>query len=287
MKKYTLIVICIAIYCSSAKADEIYQVTTQKLNIRKEIGGNSKPFGYIPFGEKISVIDKSNQSWYKVRTKNGEGYVSSKYLLLVKEGKNEKKISNKEYNIILACVTLLIIIFAVIISIKPNTNFTINYRRFFTILGVSIILVLFYNIYNKETNSIELDQITGFFTHTQDKEDIKIQIEKTYFGIVNGAYTSEGIQGIGPSGLPFYNQNIGIIYIMRLLPFVSLYSKFNLEPKNIIISNITRDSAEVTYNLIVTSGEKSNIVKVNMTVKKIGGSWKLDGKNAFGEKKSE
>ncbi len=120
--------------------------------------------------------------------------------------------------------------------------------------------------------------------HSKDKVAIKEQIEKTYFGILNGAYTSYTIQGIGAEGLPFYNSNLENYIAMGLIPMVNaLDHKIKIEPKNINVYQFDDDNtAYVKYDLIVESENKTDSIKIDMITKKIGGYWKLDGEKFFG-----
>src|SRR2546428_2338934 len=124
MRKHLLILVLIffgVVTSLSLRAQEIYKVNAERLNIRKDLGNHSKPYGYILKGELVTIIDKSNPDWFKVRLKNGEGYVSSKYLEFVrkKDIKAPSEItdsnffkSNKFVVLSLALIVLGIFLFA-------------------------------------------------------------------------------------------------------------------------------------------------------------------------------
>jgi hypothetical protein len=161
-------------------------------------------------------------------------------------------------------------------SYETETKKANNTWVWFSIIGV--VAILLFLMYDKNTNSFQINKLTGVFdSHSKDREEIKNQIERTYFGLLNGAYTSEGIQGLGADGLPFYNQNMSTLFAMGLMPFANLSGEFKLEPKNISIENITEDTAFAKYNLVMTNKEEQTNIPIAMTVKKIGGHWKLDG----------
>lgn len=124
-----------------------------------------------------------------------------------------------------------------------------------------------------------------FDTHAKDKSLIKEQIEKTYFGMANGAYTSATIQGIGAEGLPFYNINFSNVAVMGLAPLANIFGyKVQMEPKNIDVYNFIDDNtAQVKYDLLVQTGNDTNFAKIDMIVKKVSGYWKLDGETFFGK----
>lgn len=123
-----------------------------------------------------------------------------------------------------------------------------------------------------------------FDSYSKDRVEIKEQIEKTYFGLLNGGYTSETLKGVGPDGLPFYNQNMDNVLAMGLLPLANLMGVgLKLEPKNIdVYEFIDEITAKVKYDVIVQTGEVRDSVRIDMVAKKIGGYWKLDGEKAFG-----
>ncbi len=125
---------------------------------------------------------------------------------------------------------------------------------------------------------------TLFDRHSKDKALIKEQIEKTYFGISNGAYTSQTIQGEGLDNLPFYNSNLKDAMAMGLVPLANyLGLKVSFEPRNIDVYDFKDDNtAEVRYDLVEHNDDEIDTGKINMEVRKIGGSWKLDGEKAFG-----
>jgi hypothetical protein len=128
-----------------------------------------------------------------------------------------------------------------------------------------------------------------FDMHGKDKTLIKEQIEKTYFGIANGAYTSATIQGIGADGMPFYNLNLANVTLMGLTPLANIFGyKIQMEPQNIDVYNFIDDNtAQVRYDLQVITGDDSRSAKINMTVKKIGGIWKLDGEKFIGDQNKQ
>lgn len=160
-------------------------------------------------------------------------------------------------------------------------------KSWLSLLIFAGIAALLYIMYDKETNSFQINKIISIVDgNSKEKEKIKNQIEKTYFGLLNGAYTSEEIQGLGADGLPFYNQNFRTLLAMGFMPLALLGGDFKLEPKNIEIENITSDSASVSYDLVFGSSADQTTTPITMTVKKIGGKWKLDG-NKFLPKEKE
>ena len=57
------------------------------LRLRESASGSSGIITTMSYGEKVTVLDKSNSSWYKVRTSSGKtGYCSSSYLKSTSSG---------------------------------------------------------------------------------------------------------------------------------------------------------------------------------------------------------
>jgi hypothetical protein len=153
----------------------------------------------------------------------------------------------------------------------------------FVLVGL-IVIILLYIMYDKKTNSFRLDNMSTIFSrHQKDKEEIKNQIEKAYFGLTNGAYTSQTIQG-GSDGLPFYNQNLGSVMAMGLMPLANLFGKMEVKPENInIYEFIDDDKAKVKYDLHLITETFDDSTEIDMIAKKVGGYWKLDADKFFGK----
>lgn len=156
-------------------------------------------------------------------------------------------------------------------------------QKFLSILPIILLVVLsflFYMAYDNTTKSFSLNKLSEHFDiHSKEKKEIKNQIETTYFGLINGAYTAEGVKGIGAENLPFYNQDLKTLVAMGFMPFITLAGNVQIQPKNIEISNVTDETALATYELIITENSKTQTFPIKMIVKKIGGHWKLDGQN--------
>lgn len=55
-------------------------VTGGKLNVREKPNKNSTKLGQLADGAKVTVLEKTNADWYKIKSGNLTGYVMSKYL---------------------------------------------------------------------------------------------------------------------------------------------------------------------------------------------------------------
>lgn len=60
-------------------ASEYYKSTADKLNVRKGPGTEYLTIGHLNKGTTVKVLEKK-KGWFKIKVKNGEGFVSSKYL---------------------------------------------------------------------------------------------------------------------------------------------------------------------------------------------------------------
>lgn len=136
-------------------------------------------------------------------------------------------------------------------------------------------------------NSIFL--FVGYFSHTgflnpeapfqtfsKEKDEIIKQIESVYFRVTNGVYRN--IENIGtPENFPFYNSDLSTIALMKVIPIYEI----KLEPREIQINHLNKDTTETTYNLLITKDIQSNPIPIRMIVKKIGDTWKLDAQKFY------
>jgi hypothetical protein len=101
-------------------AGDIYK-TTSELKFRKEPNSHSHAYGTIKSGEEVIVIDKTDSEWFKIEHGGKTGYLSSKYLTLIRaeakkevpkpvEVKTEEKSSSATIWIIAGALILLYII---------------------------------------------------------------------------------------------------------------------------------------------------------------------------------
>jgi hypothetical protein len=153
----------------------------------------------------------------------------------------------------------------------------INFRNFLMTLSIVIIscigTVLFIT-YDRGTNSFKTNKLLETFdSHSKDREEIKNQIERAYFGLSTLNY--------GTDGPLFYNQNVSTAMSMLMIPMYLLTNNLKFETDNISIESITEKTASVKYDLIVITNKTSKKVSISMIVKKIGGKWMLDRENFF------
>jgi hypothetical protein len=139
-------------------------------------------------------------------------------------------------------------------------------------------------LYDSKTNSFKIDKITSIFSvqQSKEKEEIKRQLEKTYFDVFNGKYTAQNFTG--GVEIPFYNTNINTLVVMGLGPLATFTGNLKVEPYDIDVYDINRDdnSAKIKYNIKVVTKKGTVNGSIDMDVKKIGGVWKFDAEKFFG-----
>lgn len=168
-----------------------------------------------------------------------------------------------------------------IITLKQKSNKNVLYW----IISFLLIIILFFLLYDRKTNSIKFDRITSIFsTHSKDKEEIKTQLEKAYFNVMNGTYTTQNISGLGSDGLPFYNTDVKALTVMGLAPFAQFFGSLKLEPNNIDVYefNGNDNTAKVKYDVTVINERDTMTGHIDLLAKKIGGLWKFDAEKFFG-----
>jgi uncharacterized protein YgiM (DUF1202 family) len=65
---------------SSSSASAVYIVTASQLNVRSGPARTYTSLGYVTKGQKLSVISKQSNGWYKINFKDKTGFVSGKYV---------------------------------------------------------------------------------------------------------------------------------------------------------------------------------------------------------------
>jgi hypothetical protein len=145
----------------------------------------------------------------------------------------------------------------------------------YTIVVLLIIFVVF--LYDKETKTFSFNKISNSIGLRSDQKEIEKQLENVYFGLINGAYTEQRLTGTTPENLPFYNCDLSTLMVMGFAPLTMISGPFSLEPRNIKILKLYDNKADVTYDLVISDNGKESIKPISMTLKKIGGNWKLDG----------
>lgn len=66
--------------CTMLFAQTLRNGSNKGLNLRSEPNQNSKVLLSVPHNAKVTIVDKNNSEWYKVKYDGKTGYVSSQYL---------------------------------------------------------------------------------------------------------------------------------------------------------------------------------------------------------------
>jgi uncharacterized protein YgiM (DUF1202 family) len=80
MTRIFFLLIALFIFTDHLSAQDIYRVKADKLRVREAKDSKSKIIGFIPRNENVAVLDAGDAKFYKVKLKNGEGWVSKDFL---------------------------------------------------------------------------------------------------------------------------------------------------------------------------------------------------------------
>ena len=152
---------------------------------------------------------------------------------------------------------------------------------------LAIFLIAFI-LYDSKTNSFKIDRITSIFSTQQskEKEEIKKQLEKTYFDVLNGKYTAQNFTGGVET--PFYNTNVNTLIVMGLGPLATFTGNLKVEPNNIDVYELNENdnTAKLKYDIKIITKEDTVLGKIDMDAKKIGGLWKFNADKFFKNEKT-
>lgn len=115
--------------------------------------------------------------------------------------------------------------------------------------------------------------------NSTEKKAIKEEIEKAYLNLM--ALSDENnLQQ------PFYNPNLGTSFTLLLSPV--FLNGATISAENIEVLDFIDDAtADVKYQLHVTTASGEKKIEINMTVKKVGGTWKLDAEKFLPKQQAE
>lgn len=80
MKYLLLIIFVISSYQLFCQVDEVFVVTSEKLNLRSGPGIENKIIGQLTKGQEVVVTEVPNADWYKIGYRRSEAYVASSKL---------------------------------------------------------------------------------------------------------------------------------------------------------------------------------------------------------------
>jgi uncharacterized protein YgiM (DUF1202 family) len=80
MTRIFFLLIAFFIFTDHLSAQDMYRVKADKLRVRETKDSKSKIIGFIQKNENVAVLDAGDAKFYKVKLKNGEGWVSKDFL---------------------------------------------------------------------------------------------------------------------------------------------------------------------------------------------------------------
>lgn len=168
MFKYIFLLLGSIILSGALKAQEMYKVTGDKINVRQTEQPNSAVIGHLPVGENVLVLDSSKVSVFKIKVTNGEGWVASKFLQRISIPKKatvkaQVKAVQKQNNETLY-IGLVIVIAAIGIGLIYKFA---NSRQFLIWLTAIVVLVVIYLTY---VEFFRQKSIGGLYTATTDEQ---------------------------------------------------------------------------------------------------------------------
>ncbi len=83
MKKIIFIIVSLFLVIT-AEANDIYEVTATRLNVRVSPSSTGRIIGGVSKGDQLEVIHINTAGWAKIEYKNRPGYVSSKFLRFIR-----------------------------------------------------------------------------------------------------------------------------------------------------------------------------------------------------------
>ena len=87
---------------SSIKVTYTGTVNTSSLNVRSGASASSSKIGSLSKGNKVNIVEKMSNGWYKIQYKNGYGYISGSYISNVKpvDSSNDNEPSSPDTTVI-------------------------------------------------------------------------------------------------------------------------------------------------------------------------------------------
>ena len=76
---------------SSVKVDNRGTVSSTTLNVRKSKSTSSTKLGSLNKGDRVQIIQKQSNGWYKIRYKDSYAYIRSKYVKLSNLNTSDRK----------------------------------------------------------------------------------------------------------------------------------------------------------------------------------------------------
>ncbi|RZL29247.1 MAG: SH3 domain-containing protein, partial [Pedobacter sp.] len=80
MTRIFFLLIAFSIFSNRITAQDTYRVKADKVNVRASNNAKSKVVATVNQNENVTVIDANDSKLYKVKLKNGEGWISKDFL---------------------------------------------------------------------------------------------------------------------------------------------------------------------------------------------------------------
>ncbi|MEJ5994229.1 SH3 domain-containing protein [Pedobacter sp. Du54] len=151
MNRLSILLIFLILLSFNIRAQEMYSVNADKLNVRATKDPSSKKIGFVPQGINVEVIDSSDSKFFKIKVTNGEGWVSKDYLRRVSPAPVKPatasipiidKTATNDYSgfiFIVLAVLVILILLVIIIKFVPN--------KVFMVFSTAIVLIIGYFFY--------------------------------------------------------------------------------------------------------------------------------------------
>lgn len=88
MKRIIFIIVSLFILLT-AEANDIYEVTATRLNVRVSPSSKASVIGAVSKGEQLEILNIDSAGWAKIEYKNRQGFVSSKFLRFIRTNNPE------------------------------------------------------------------------------------------------------------------------------------------------------------------------------------------------------
>ncbi|SEA92542.1 SH3 domain-containing protein [Pedobacter hartonius] len=161
MVKNLLFLILLFANLQVGNAQDLYHVTTTKLNVRINEDPKSHILGYIPKGQNIAVLDSSNSQFFRVRVTNGIGYVNRAYIEKNTVVSPQPARNNKAYNEKILGFTALSMILIIGIYYLFNRD-----TRKYALTSLLTLLIGFVGYYFY-TRFIVTTEVKGIYVNTR------------------------------------------------------------------------------------------------------------------------
>lgn len=131
MRKFLLTFIFLIAFITNSFCQDCYK-TTKTLNVRSGAGINYTVLLTLNQGDEVEVIDKTNSTWYQVKSSSVTGFVASQYLTSCMT-ENKSSITSRfieTYKIPLL-ISIALVTLAIILIIRDNKRRAINEQHYY------------------------------------------------------------------------------------------------------------------------------------------------------------